>query len=425
MNLEKFTNPLTLPSPPMGERVGVRGMNRRVVITGMGVVTPIGIGIEELQKGLREGRSGAGPLTRFEPDGFKSKNAFEVKDFTPPHGTRLLDPFIQYALEAAAEALEMAGFDPGVVDPYRVGMVVSSSKGGMHTFHALRERFIRWPSAILAARCYANFLPNFACQWIARKWKLQGPAKCYITACATGTTSIIEGARMIQDGMADYVIAGASDASIVPTLFAGYEQMGVLSPDGMRPFDRRRKGFLLGEGAGIVFLETYESARARHVKIYGEIIGFATGTDCFHPVMFDEREDALAYTLKKLLQNARLSIGEIDYMNLHGTATERGDFYETEQIKKGFGKKAYQLATSSTKSMMGHMLGASGAVEVIASLIALEGGFVPPTVDLEKEDPRCDLDYTPRRSREKKMSAAVSISLGFGGHIATIALRKI
>lgn len=400
-------------------------MNRRVVITGMGAVTPIGIGVEAFRRALKEGRSGVGTITRFETKEFRAKKAFEVKNFIPLHGTHLLDPFIQYALQATAEAVQMARFDCRAVDPFRIGIAVGSSKGGLHSFTTFYERFLRHPSAILAARVYANLIPNFACQWIARKWKIQGPAICYVTACATGTTSIIEGARMVREGIVDYAFAGASDASLVPFLVAGYEQMRVLSPDGIFPFDRRRRGFLLGEGAGVVFLETLESARARGVKIYGEIIGSAYGTDCFSPVSFDPKEEALARALKGLLERTHIGPDEIDYLNLHGTGTQEGDIYETDQIKQAFGKEAYAIATSSTKSMMGHMLGASGAVEVIASCLAMQDGFIPPTLGLEKKDPRCDLDYTPRRARKKKAATAVSISMGFGGHIAVIALRKV
>ncbi len=435
-------------------------MKRRVVITGMGAVTPVGTGIEAFGKALREGKSGIGPLTRF-GDGLDAARlaaepvpqnryprtgtaepvrrnrysrtgslepvpeAYEVKDFTPLQGTRLLDPFIQYALAAAKEAAETARFDSKAVDPYRIGIVVSSSKGGVHSFHELVPRFLARPSAILGARVYTNLVPNFAAQWIARKWKIQGPAKCYVTACSTGTTSMIEGMRMVEEGVVDYAFAGASDASIVPLMVAAYEKMRVLSPDGMHPFDRRRKGFLLGEGAGVVFLETFESARARGAKIYAEIIGFSYGMDTSHPITFDPGEEALARSLKTLLRTASISVDQIDYVNLHGTGTRAGDLYETEQIKKAFGAKAYSLAMSSTKSMVGHMLGASGAVEAIACSLAMEGGFLPPTVHFEKEDPRCDLDYTPNRAREKKVSTAISISMGFGGHIANLALRKV
>jgi len=391
----------------------------------MGVVTPIGNDIETFRKALRRGGSGLGPITRFDTKGFRTKQAFQVKNFTPIHGTHLLDPFIQYALRATAEAIETAHFEIQKVDPYRIGIVVSSSKGGIHSLHTFWERFLKNPSAILGARVYSNLVPNFASQWIARKLKIQGPAKCYVTACTTGTTSIIEAARMVQEGTVDYAFAGASDASIVPVLMAGYEQMRVLSPDGMCPFDQRRKGFLLGEGAGVVLLETLESARARKAKVFGEIIGFAYGTDCFHPVAFDPRENSLVRVLGKLLEKSRLSPEDIGYVNLHGTGTEDGDIYETEQIKKTFGKKAYCLAMSSTKSMTGHMLGASGAVEVIASCIAMEEGMIPPTVHFQKRDPRCDLDYTSNRPKEKDVSVAISLSLGFGGHLAAIALRKL
>lgn len=391
----------------------------------MGAMTPAGIGLEAFCRSLREGHSGIGPVTRFDASGHQTRQAFELKDFVPLKGTQLLDPFIQYAMAAATEAVETARFDTSAVDPYRIGIVVSSSKGGIHTFHQLRDRFEKKPSAILGARVYSNLVPNFASQWIARRWKIQGPAKCYVTACTTGTTSVIEGFRMVQEGTVDYAFAGASDASIVPLLAAGYERMRVLSPGGMHPFDKRRKGFLLGEGAGVVFLETLESARARGAKIFGEVAGFAYGADASHPVTFDSEQDTLARTLKALVKNASLKPEEMDYLNLHGTGTPAGDAYETDQIKRAFGTKAYNFSTSSTKSMTGHMLGASGAVEIIASLLAMENSFIPPTVSFEKEDPRCDLDYTPNRSREKKISTAVSISMGFGGHVALIALRKV
>ncbi len=400
-------------------------MERRVVITGMGAVTPIGTGLWDFRRALREGKSGTGPLTRFSLKGFRTKEDCELKNFTPLHGTRLLDPFIQYAMAATSEAQRDADFDTSKADPFRIGIFVSSSKGGMHSFHAFFDRFSKHRSAILAARVYANLVPNFACQWIARKWKLQGPAICYSVACATGTVSIIEAARKIEEGMADYAFAGASDASIVPLIVAGYERMGVLSPEGIYPFDRRRKGFLVGEGAGVVFLETLESALARRAKIYAEIIGAAYGSDSSNPVSFDPKAEALSRTLCRLLKKAGLSPEEIDYLNLHGTGTREGDIYETDQIKQAFGKKAYSISMSSIKSMVGHMLGASGAVEIIASCIAMEDNFIPPTIHLEKEDPRCDLDYTPRKAREKKVGCTVSISMGFGGHIAAIALRKI
>lgn len=400
-------------------------MNRRVVITGMGVVSPIGTGLSLFRKNLREGVSGESDIQGFDTQNFPVKRAFEVRNFEArSHGTHLLDPFIQYAVAAAGEALQNAYFEPAHVDPYRIGISVSSSKGGMHTLDRFSERFRKSPSAILGARIYANSVPNFAAQWIARRWKVQGPAKCYIAACATGTVSVIEGARMVADGTVDYCIAGASDASVVPVLLAAYNNMKALSKETLRPFDKRRSGFMVGEGAGILLLETEETAKARGAKIHGTITGSAYGTECGNLVHFEDKNDALKRTLLSLSEKTALEPSKIDYLNLHGTGTSHGDLYETNQIKKAFGRQAYQISTSSTKSMTGHMLGASGAVGIIACLLAIEEGFVPPTINLEKPDPECDLDYTPLRARIKKIQNAVSVSMGFGGHIAAIALRK-
>lgn len=400
-------------------------LNRQVVITGMGVVTPIGVGLSAFRKNLRDGVSGEAPIACFDTSNFPVKRAFEVKNFEArSHGTHLLDPFIQYAVAAAGEAIQNAYFEPHQVDAYRIGISVSSSKGGMHTLDRFGDRLRKTPSAILGARVFANSVPNFAAQWIARRWKVQGPAKCYVAACATGTVSIIEGARMVQEGVVDYCIAGASDASIVPVLLAGYQNMKALARDTILPFDKRRSGFMVGEGAGIVFLETMESAKARGAKIYGEIHGFAYGSDSTDLIQFQEKEDALKRTLDQLLHKTQMKPADIDYVNLHGTGTPHGDQYETNQIKKAFGKAAHQISMSSIKSMTGHMLGASGAVEVIASLAAMEDSFVPPTAGLEKPDPECDLDYTPLKAKAKKINTAVSVSMGFGGHIAAIVLKK-
>lgn len=399
--------------------------NRKVVITGMGVVSPIGTGLSIFRKNLREGVSGESAIESFDTQNFPIKRAFEVRNFeSRAHGTHLLDPFIQYAVAAAGEAIQNAYFEPEHADPYRIGISVSSSKGGMHTIDRFGERFRKSPSAILGARIYANSVPNFAAQWIARRWKIQGPAKCYIAACATGTVAVIEGARMVSEGVVDYCLAGASDASVVPVLLAAYNNMKALSREGIRPFDLRRSGFMVGEGAGVLMLETEESAKARGAKIYGTLAGFAYGTEAGNPIHFDDKNDALKRTLIQLTEKAKIEPGAIDYMNLHGTGTPHGDLYETNQIKKAFGKAAYQISTSSIKAMTGHMLGASGAVGIISALIAMEDGFVPPTAGLEKPDPACDLDYTPLRARIKSVKTAVSVSMGFGGHIAAIALRR-
>lgn len=401
-------------------------MNRRVVVTGMGVVTPIGIGMTAFRKSLREGASGEGPITCFDTAKFPVKRAFEVKNFEGrSHRTHLLDPFIQYAVAAAGEAIQNAEFFPEQVDPFQIGISVSSSKGGVHTIGRFKERFKKNPSAILGARIYCNLVPNFAAQWIARRWKINGPAKCYIAACATGTAAVSEGARMVADGTVDYCIAGASDASIVPLMLAGYHNMKALSKNGMFPFDKRRSGFLVGEGAGIVFLESLESSRARRVRIFGEILGSSATSDPSHALHFSEKENALSRGIDLLISRTKIAKDEIDYINCHGTGTKDGDLYETKQIKIAFGKRAYKIPMSSTKSMTGHMLGASGAVEIIATLAGMEEGFIPPTINLEKKDPACDLDYTPLAARRGKIQTAISLSMGFGGHVAVIALRKV
>lgn len=401
-------------------------MKRQVVVTGLGVISPIGNGLQAFTTALRDGVCGEGPITAFDAADFPVKRAFEVKGFDPKNfGAHALDPFIQYAVAATTEAFHAAAFDPGNIDPYRVGISVSSSKGGVHTIDRFKDRFEKNRSAILGARIYTNAVPNFAAQWIARRWKLNGPAKCYVAACATGTVAVIEGARMVEEGVVDYCIAGSSDASITPLMLAGYRNMGALSPDHLLPFDRRRKGFMVGEGAGIVFLETLESAKARRAKIYGEILGYGYGNDPSDPVKYDPAGDALARVLKKLMEHYGLSPEEIAYINLHGTGTPFGDRYETEQIKRALGKRAYQIPMSSIKAMTGHMLGASGAVEIIAALVGMDQGFVPPTIGLEKPDPECDLDYTPLKSRALKYEKALSLSMGFGGHIAAIALGKV
>ncbi|MBP9865558.1 MAG: beta-ketoacyl-[acyl-carrier-protein] synthase family protein [Candidatus Omnitrophica bacterium] len=401
-------------------------MNRRVVITGAGVVSPIGIGLPAFTEGLRTGRRGDGPISSFPSETCAFKYACEVKNFDGRfHGTRQLDPFIQYALKAADEALKDACFNPAQADPYRVALSVSSSKGGMHTLDQFKGRFAKRPSAILGARIYANLAPNLAAQWIARRWKIHGPAKCYIAACATGTVAVEQGALMVAEGAADYCLAGASDASIVPLMLAGYRQMNALSSSRMRPFHRKRDGFLVGEGAGMVFLESLESARARGAHIYAEVLGGAQGTDSTHALHFHPEEDALSRTVKKLLCKIDRKPSDIGYVNLHGTATRAGDIYETEQLKKAFGSQAGQIPMSATKAMTGHMLGASGAVEIVACLMSLQNRFLPPTIGLDDPDPVCDLDYVANESRKAEVETAISVSMGFGGHVAVLALGKI
>ena len=401
-------------------------MKRRVVVTGMGVLSPIGNTLAEFRENLKKGVSGKDPADHSTIESFKFPPVFPLKGFNPrPYGTHLLDPFIQYAVAAAEQAVQDARFDITAVTPYDIALSVSSSKGGVHSLGRFKERFLRNPSAILGARIYTSAVPNFADQWIARRMKIRGPAKCYVAACATGTVAIIQGFRMVSEGQAEYCLAGATDASITPLMLGGYSNMKALAARDIRPFDKRRDGFLIGEGAGVVFLETLESAKARGVRIYGEIVESAYGQDSKQPIHFDLDEHALSYTLGVLVKRARIAPREIDYMNLHGTGTRHGDFYETMELKEAFGKEAYRIPMSSTKGATGHMLGATGAVEIIATFLGIHEGFIPPTVGLEEKDPACDLDYTPGDMRSHKITNAIKVSMGFGGQVAAVLLRKI
>lgn len=329
-------------------------MKRRVVVTGLGVISPIGNDTRTFTENLRGGKSGIGPITSFDTRDYRFKKGFEVKNFDPhQHRTHLLDPFIQYAIAATAQAIADSNINPEALDPYRIGISVSSSKGGTRTIERFKDRFFKRPSALLGARIYSNSIPNFAAQWIARRWKVKGPAKCYVAACATGTVATIEGARMVADGIVDYCIAGASDASLVPLMLSGYYNMKALSRAGISPFDAKRQGFLVGEGAGILILESLESAKERNANIYGEISGYQYGNDGTDILSFNHEEAALSRTLSQLVVQNDLDVADIDYINLHGTATRHGDLYETNNIKKTFGKQAYDIPMSSIKGQRG------------------------------------------------------------------------
>ncbi|MBI1978089.1 MAG: beta-ketoacyl-[acyl-carrier-protein] synthase family protein [Candidatus Omnitrophica bacterium] len=396
----------------------------QVVITGIGVVTPIGNNAKDFAQALKRGEVGLRRISRSPAEPPLEGQAFQVVNFSPPKYAVIHDPHIQYILAATEEALGDAGLDPSNMDRERIGIAVSSSKGGMRTFERFYDRFRKNPSAILGARVYANFIPNISAQWIARHWKLSGPAKPAVAACATGLYAVMEGIRMIEQDEADFCIAGSGDSSITRLMLAGYQNMGVLSREAIRPFDERRDGFLIGEGAGIVILEKLENAKARRAKIYGRVLSHAYGFEGSDPISFSLEGDGLEKCLKTVLKRANISPEDIDYLNLHGTATQQGDLYETIQIKRAFGEKAHRISTSATKSLTGHMLGASGVVELITCLIAMRDSFIPPTANLEKPDPQCDLDYTPRVSKTKKVETTCSISMGFGGHLGAVVVGK-
>jgi len=395
-----------------------------VVVTGMGCVSPFGAGISAFTKGLWEGKYTGGPITKFDTSTFPVKKACEAQDFRKKIRSSVLDPFIQYGLAAAREAIQDSALEISNMDPYRVATTVSSSKGGITTLERFHIRFVERPTALLGARVYANLITNILSQWIARKWKLHGPAQPVVAACATGTMALIEGIRIIEDDEADVCFAGASDASITPLLLAGYHQLGVLTTDEIRPYDRRRSGFVVGEGAGVVILESEAHAKSRKAKIYGHILSYAFGCESKDIILFPPDGEGLKNTLKRLVQKAKISPREIDTFQLHGTGTQGGDLYETVQIKKAFGSDAQNISMCSIKSMIGHTIGASGAFSFIASLLSLKDQIVPPTIHLEEADPQCDLDYTPGKAKQKKINIAGSLSMGFGGHIGAILVTR-
>jgi len=399
---------------------------KTAVVTGMGLVTPIGNSLDEFRKALKGGLSGKGPITRFDTDSFLVKQACEVKDFKPGWRTSLLDPFIQYGLAAAEQAVKDAQIVIRDIDSYRVGIVLGSSKGGLTTFEKTKKKYgDTLPSALHTAALYASFPPNIAAQWLAKRYRIHGPAKCFSTACSTGTYSIIEGARMIEEGEVDYCIAGASDASITELMLAGYYNMKAYSrKETMRPYDKDRDGFLVGEGAGVVLLESEESAKARGVDSYAKVISSSFGSDGVSLINYSKEAHGCSELLSKITDKANIKSSDIDYINTHGTSTVEGDEYEVSELKHWLNSKADTIPMSSTKSMTGHLLGASGAVEFIASCLAIKEGWIHPTIQLENVDKNFDLDFVPHKMREKQVNLALSFSLAFGGHMAGILIGK-
>lgn len=401
-------------------------MNKTVVVTGMGVISPIGNSLTEFRDALRAGKSGEGAVTRFNPEKIRAKRACEVKNFKPGWKTSILDPFIQYSFAAAGQAVENAKLEIEKIDPYRVGIVMGSSKGGMTTYEKTRAKYGSYlPSALHTAALYASFPPHIASQWIAKRYHVKGPAKCMSTACATGTYSMIEGIRMVAEGEVDYCIAGATDASITQLLLSGYYNMKVYSRKGtMRPYDKNRDGFLVGEGAGVVILESKESAKARKVPYFAEVVSTHYASDGASLLHHDREARGLSTLIRRILEKSKMTARDLDYINTHGTATPDGDRYETLELRRAFESMADQIPMSSTKSMTGHMLGASGAIEFIASCLAVKEKWMHPTIHLDTPDPECDLDYIANKFREKNVKTALTYSMAFGGHFAGIIVKE-
>ncbi len=407
---------------------------KRVVITGAGVISPVGNDVNAFFRNLTQGVCGIGPITRFETEGYRAKVAAEVKGFDAEAAgieraqARRMDLFAQYAMAAAMQAVADSGIE-GRVEPERLGVYVGSGIGGMQTFVQETEKLLQRGPGRVSPFFVPMMIGNMAAGNIAIRFNAQGPCLPVVTACATGSHAIGEAFRAIRYGHADAVIAGGAEATITPLAVAGFTSMKALSESGdpsaaSLPFDARRAGFVMGEGSGIVVLEELEHALARGVHIYAEVCGYGNTCDAYHITAPQPEAVGAASAIKLALQEAGFA-GEKLYINAHGTGTPMNDRVETLAIRKALGEEAARAAwVSSTKSMTGHMLGAAGGVEAIVSALALREGVIPPTIHLEQPDPDCDLNYVPGAAVKADVEFALSSSLGFGGHNAVLAFRK-
>lgn len=410
-------------------------MRKRVVVTGMGCISPVGNTVKETWASLLAGKSGAGPITHFDASKHKTRFAAEVKGFDPvaffsAREARKMDRFTQFATVAAMEALAQAGLKIDESNRDRVGVVIGTGIGGIGTIMeqaaVLHERGVDRVSPFLIPM----MISDSAAGMIAIRFGARGPNMSIATACATGSNTIGEAAEMIRRGSADAIVAGGAEGALVPITMAGMNVIGALSTrnddpqSASRPFDKDRDGFLMGEGAGVVILESLESANARGAAILAEINGYGTSDDAHHVSAPAENGAGAALSMQFALDDAGLGVGDIQYINAHGTSTYLNDKSETAAIKTVFGETAYSIPVSSTKSMTGHLLGASGAVEAIFSILAIREGIIPPTINYHTPDPECDLDYVPNQPRKAALRHVISNSFGFGGHNATLVVGQ-
>lgn len=410
-------------------------MRHRVVVTGMGAITPLGIGVEPFWTGLKAGRSGVGPITRFDAARMDCRIGAEVRGFDPlqfidKKEARRMDRYTQFAVAAAHMAVQDAGLNLEALDRERVGVYLGSGIGGMETFSEQMEVLLTKGPHRVSPFLIPMMIVNMAAGTLAIHFGLKGPNMTTVTACSSANNAIGEAFDALRSGKADVMLTGGSEAAFVPIAVAGFAAMKALStrndePErASRPFDAGRDGFVMGEGAGLLVLETLEHARSRGARIYAEVIGYGVSADAYHMVQPPDNGEGGARSMRRAIQDAGIRPDEIDYINAHGTSTPQGDVAETRAIKDVFGEHARKLAVSSTKSMHGHLLGAAGAVEAIACIMAIRDQILPPTINQEQPDPECDLDYVPNQARPARVETALSNSFGFGGQNATIIIRK-
>ncbi|WP_019414144.1 beta-ketoacyl-ACP synthase II [Paenisporosarcina sp. TG20] len=408
---------------------------RRVVITGVGAVTPLGNDIETTWAGIKEGKSGVGPITRVNPDDFPVKLAAEVKDFDietyiERKEARKMDRFTHFALAASIMAIKDANIEITPELGLRTGVWIGSGIGGMETYESQFRTFLDRGYRRVSPFFVPMMIPDMAAGQVSIYFGAKAMNSCTVTACASGTNSIGDAFKVIERGDADVMISGGAEAPITNMSVAGFcsNTALTLNPDpktASRPFDSKRDGFVIGEGAGIVILEEYEHAKARGARIYAEVIGYGSTGDAHHITAPAPEGEGAARAMKQALADAGIEHSEVDYINAHGTSTPYNDQFETLAVKSVFGEHAYKLAMSSTKSMTGHLLGAAGGIEAIFTVLAIHESILPPTMNLENPDPICDLDYVANARREKEINYAMSNSLGFGGHNASLLFKKV
>ena len=408
-------------------------MKRRVVVTGMGAVTPIGLNVEEYWQGIKEGKIGFGPITRFDASEYRCKLAAEVKDFDAreymdPKAAKRMELFCQYAVAASKQALEDSGLDLSKEDPYRIGVAVGSGIGSLQSMEREHSKLlVKGPNRI-APLMVPMMISNMASGNVSIQFGLKGKSINVVTACATGTNSIGEAFRTIQYGDAEVMLAGGTESSVTPIGISGFTALTALtsSDDPTRcsiPFDKERSGFVMGEGSGVVVLEELEHAKARDAKIYAEVVGYGCSSDAYHITSPAEDGSGAAKAMEYAIKDAGITPDDIEYINAHGTSTHHNDLFETRAIKLLFGDHAKDLYINSTKSMVGHLLGAAGAVEFVACVKELQEGYIHRTVGYQIPDEECDLNYC-KEALEAPIQYALSNSLGFGGHNATLIVRK-
>ena len=409
--------------------------NHRVMVTGMGIISPLGLDVESTWDGIVNGRSGVDLITSFDTEGFDTHFAAEVKGFDPENHlerkeARRMDRFAQFAAVAAQQACAQAGLERGTVDPYRVGVIIGSGIGGISTLSQQHEILIERGPKRVSPFLIPMMLGDMASAQVSMVTGSMGANYCLVSSCSSGADALGQAWAMIRRGQEDIVLAGGSEAPLVPVAVAGFNALRALSrfnenPAGAsRPFDVNRDGFVMGEGAAVLVLESEESARKRGATILGEIKGYAATSDAHHLTEPLASGESAARAMTKALEEAGVTAADVDYVNAHGTSTPLNDRHETAAIKVALGEDAYRVPVSSTKSMTGHLLGSGGALEACFCLLGMENSIIPPTINLKEADPSCDLDYTPNTARPQELNVTVSNSFGFGGHNSVLVFGK-